>query len=75
MSTKLITLRPHSDLLFERTDILNLCCLLRHIKFKKMSLISLQVASEEYKDKAGYTKRERPSALERRTLPMMERSL
>lgn len=45
ISMKLITSRPPSDLLFERTAFFSLCCLLRHIKFQKMYIeIKLDIA-------------------------------
>ena len=45
------------------------------MKSRKVLLISLQVAGFTHNDNEGYTKRDSPSALDRSTLPSIERSL
>lgn len=62
----------HLTYCLTRQIFLSLCCLFRQRKSKKMRLMSLQVDSETKRDNEGYTKRERPSAFDRRTLPIIE---
>lgn len=75
VSMKSRTLRPPSALLFERTDFLSLCDLFFQIKSREILFTSVAVESFTNKDKEGYTKRDKPSAFERRTLPRIDRSL
>lgn len=69
---KVHTSRPPSALLLERTDFLVWLHLEKWVS--KVLLISLQVAGLTNNGE-GYTKRDSSSALDRSTLPSIERSL
>ena len=72
---KIRTSRPPSALLLESTHFLSLCDLFFQMKSKKDLLTCVVVGSLTNRDKAGYMKRDKPYALEGRTLPRTDKSL
>lgn len=66
---------PAPALLLERTLFLSLCDLFFQMKSKKNVLICIDIGSLTKGDRVGYTRRDNPPALERRTLPKIDKSL
>lgn len=76
VSKKCRTSRPPSVLLLESTPFWSSWDLFSHMKSKKNNLFAhVAVDSLTNMDKAGCTKQDRPSALERRTPPNADKSI
>ncbi len=75
VSIKSRTSRPPSALLLEITDFFSLGDLFFQMKSKKVLFTCEAVHSFTNNDEDGYTERDRPPALQRRTLPRMDKSL